>query len=98
MSLILMQKNGLNLKAGKENKMSNAKCKKLSKRELEVKKLLLIGLSRKQIATRLFISESTAKRHVTNIYHKEGVQSRFELLLKNIKSVLTVKNIFSKEV
>ena len=72
--------------------------KKLSKRELEVKKLLLIGLSRKQIATKLFISESTAKRHVTNIYRKEGVQSRFELLLKNIKSVLTVKNICSKEV
>lgn len=93
-----MQKNGLNLKAGKENKMSNVKCKKLSKQELEVKKLLLIGLSRKQIATKLFISESTAKRHVTNIYCKEGVQSRFELLLKNIKSVLTVKNIFSKEV
>ncbi len=38
--------------------------------------LLADGLSNRQISTELFISEATAKSHLTNIYTKLGVESR----------------------
>jgi len=48
----------------------------LSSRELEVLKLLAIGLSNKDIGVKLFISLGTVKWHVKNIYSKLGVASR----------------------
>ncbi|MFC8450758.1 response regulator [Kitasatospora sp. NPDC057223] len=48
----------------------------LSPREVEVLHLLADGLSNRQISTELFISEATAKSHLTNIYTKLGVESR----------------------
>ncbi|WP_371484599.1 LuxR C-terminal-related transcriptional regulator [Kitasatospora sp. NBC_00315] len=48
----------------------------LSRREVEVLHLLSDGLSNRQISTRLFISEATAKSHLTSIYAKLGVESR----------------------
>ncbi|MFC9326268.1 LuxR C-terminal-related transcriptional regulator [Kitasatospora sp. NPDC057015] len=48
----------------------------LSRREEEVLHLLADGLSNRQISARLFISEATAKSHLTNIYAKLGVESR----------------------
>src|SRR4051794_33050670 len=49
---------------------------KLSPREGEVLELLVDGLVISQIARRLFISESTAKTHVANIYEKRGAATR----------------------
>lgn len=37
---------------------------KLSERELEVFRIMVEGLSNKEIATRLFVSEATVKAHV----------------------------------
>jgi DNA-binding NarL/FixJ family response regulator len=48
----------------------------LSPRELEVLALLAEGLSNRQIADRLVISEKTAIRHVSNIFGKLGVGTR----------------------
>ncbi|MER5867702.1 response regulator transcription factor [Kitasatospora sp. NPDC002040] len=48
----------------------------LSRREVEVLQLLADGLSNRQISAQLFISEATAKSHLTNIYAKLGVESR----------------------
>ena len=48
----------------------------LSKRELEVLRLLADGLSNHQIAEILFISRSTTKNHIHNILEKLNVQSR----------------------
>ncbi|MFG2823560.1 LuxR C-terminal-related transcriptional regulator [Kitasatospora sp. NPDC048365] len=48
----------------------------LSRREVEVLQLLADGLSNRQISSQLFISEATAKSHLTNIYAKLGVESR----------------------
>jgi DNA-binding NarL/FixJ family response regulator len=48
----------------------------LSPREAEVLQLLADGLSNRQISARLFISEATAKSHLTNIYGKLGVDRR----------------------
>lgn len=54
----------------------------LSKREIEVMHRLLEGKSRKQIAEELFITESTVKKHTTNIYAKLEVSGRIELISK----------------
>lgn len=58
----------------------------LTAREKEVLEEVLSGKSNKDIATTLFISESTVKTHVRNIFSKYDVSSRAEListLLKN---------------
>jgi len=52
----------------------------LTVREQEVLELLLDGKSNRQIAEVLFISESTVKTHVRNIYSKYDVRSRAELI------------------
>lgn len=51
----------------------------LTKREIEVALLILKDLSNVEIATELFISETTVKRHITNIFKKVGIQARGEL-------------------
>jgi LuxR family maltose regulon positive regulatory protein len=48
----------------------------LSDRELEVLKLIAAGLSNREIAQRLFLSISTVKVHIYNLYGKLGVHSR----------------------
>jgi len=51
----------------------------LSARESDVVELLLLGLSHKEIAERLFISPDTVKKHTYNAYRKLGVQNRVQL-------------------
>ncbi|MEJ2871227.1 LuxR family transcriptional regulator [Actinomycetospora sp. OC33-EN08] len=48
----------------------------LSPREREVLALLADGLSNRDIGSRLFVSEKTAGRHVSNIFTKLGVHTR----------------------
>jgi DNA-binding NarL/FixJ family response regulator len=48
----------------------------LTRREREVHELLRQGLTNREIATLLFITEATAKLHVQHIYDKLGVRSR----------------------
>jgi ATP/maltotriose-dependent transcriptional regulator MalT len=48
----------------------------LTARELEVLRLLATGLTNREIAARLVISEHTVHRHVTNLYRRLGVSSR----------------------
>jgi len=48
----------------------------LSGRELEVLLQAARGMSNRQIATSLHLSEATVKRHLANIYPKIGVSSR----------------------
>lgn len=50
----------------------------LTPRELEILGLMVEGLSNNEIASRLFVSHSTVKFHVSNILSKLGVGSRTE--------------------
>ena len=54
----------------------------LSKQEKNIQGLIIAGLSNKEIANELFISLSTVKTHITNIYSKLQVSNRQELLRK----------------
>jgi DNA-binding NarL/FixJ family response regulator len=50
----------------------------LSARELEILLLAARGLSNEHIASSLYLSEGTVKRHLANVYIKMGVHSRGE--------------------
>lgn len=50
----------------------------LTKREAEILKEVYDGKSNQQIAEELFISESTVKAHVYNLFRKLGVKNRME--------------------
>lgn len=50
----------------------------LTARELEVLLLAARGLSNGRIASSLYLSEATVKRHLANVYEKMGVSSRTE--------------------
>ncbi|NBH61762.1 DNA-binding response regulator [Anaerotruncus sp. 80] len=50
----------------------------LTKREIEILEEIYSGKTNTQIAEALFISESTVKAHVYNLFRKLGVKSRVE--------------------
>jgi LuxR family maltose regulon positive regulatory protein len=52
----------------------------LSKRELEVLRLMVTGLSNPEIAEELVIAVSTVKSHVNHIYSKLGVKNRIQAI------------------
>jgi predicted ATPase/DNA-binding CsgD family transcriptional regulator len=51
----------------------------LSRRELEIARLIAEGLTNKEVAARLFISIRTVETHVTNMLNKLGLSSRTQL-------------------
>jgi two-component system nitrate/nitrite response regulator NarL len=53
----------------------------LSRREVEIVKMVAAGLRNKEIAAKLFIGEGTVKTHLHAIYKKLGVHGRVELTL-----------------
>lgn len=67
------------------------KIKLLTKREYEVLLLIAEGLSNRDIADRLFISEKTVKNHVSNIFKKIKVNDRMKAAIfafkTNIKKI-----------
>lgn len=54
----------------------------LSKREYEILQLITDGLSNQQIAGKLFISENTIKKHISNLFLKLDVERRTEAVKK----------------
>jgi len=52
----------------------------LTAREQDILRLVLQGASNKDIGKKLFISPSTVRNHVSNIYQKIGVNNRLELI------------------
>ena len=53
----------------------------LSRREQQVVTLVCEGLSNKEIARRLGVTEGTVKIHLNSIYAQLGVRSRIELMV-----------------
>ena len=57
----------------------------LSEREMEVLKVAAKGMSNRDIAHELFISERTVQAHMRSIFNKLGVGSRSEAILYGLK-------------
>ena len=51
----------------------------LTRRELEIARLIADGMTTREIASKLFISERTVETHVTNMLNKLGLDSRIQL-------------------
>ena len=57
----------------------------LTAREKEVLSLVAQGLTNKEIAEELFISEKTVKNHITNVFRKLEVNGRTEAVVQAMK-------------
>ncbi|MCR5251826.1 MAG: response regulator transcription factor [Lachnospiraceae bacterium] len=53
----------------------------MTAREREIASLLVEGLSNRQIADKLFISEGTVKNYISSIYDKTGIHDRVKLVV-----------------
>ena len=60
----------------------------LTARELEVLRLVARGMSNRDIAKELFISENTVKNHIRNILEKLQMKSRMEAAMYAVRSKL----------
>lgn len=60
----------------------------ISERELEVLKLTVTGLSAKEVAKRLGLSEKTVRNHTANIYEKLGIHDRSQALFYAVRKGL----------
>lgn len=80
----IMTKKLLSLHQGENKTEDNS----LTSREMEVLLKLVEGLSNKEIANRLFISDKTVKIHVSNIYRKLDVKSRSQAIIYAVQNNL----------
>lgn len=68
------------------------KLSELTKREVEVLKLIASGMFNKEIASTLCISERTVKNHVSNIFKKIEVSDRTQAAVFAIKIIWLILN------
>ena len=54
----------------------------MTEREKEICSLMVEGLTNRQIAERLYISEGTVKNYISNIYDKTGIHDRVKLIVE----------------
>ena len=71
-----------------EKDKDEGKIDSLTKRELEVLKLLAVGMYNKEVAEKLNISERTVKNHVSNMFKKLGVTDRTQAAVFAIRNNL----------
>ncbi len=63
-----------------ERKRASSGWESLTPAELDVVRLVTEGLGNKDIAARLFVSPRTVQAHLTHVYTKLGISSRFQLI------------------
>jgi len=68
--------------------LTSAPVEPLTEREVEVLRLIARGLSNQQIAAALFISERTARTHVSNILSKLDLENRTQAALYALREGL----------
>ena len=75
---------GIVSKLGLSNNEKNKDLKEyeLTERELDIVKLISKGLSNKEIASEIFLSEGTVKNHITSILSKMDLKHRTQIAVK----------------
>ena len=69
----------------------------LSERESEVLRLVALGMSNKEVAEELFLSQRTVKAHLTSVFNKLNVASRSEAIVKGLQwGLVTLENTENK--
>lgn len=88
----LMSQAGTGAKPSSETELEEAKkettspnlsnlAQDITQREKEICTLMVEGLTNKQIAQKLYISEGTVKNYISNIYDKTGIHDRVKLIV-----------------
>jgi ATP/maltotriose-dependent transcriptional regulator MalT len=78
----LAARHGIELSSTRQPPSAPDDC--LTRREREVLRLVAEGLSNKEVADELFISEVTVKLHLRHVYEKLGVRNRTEAALRAV--------------
>ena len=63
---------------GRQHRARSSTARRLTKRELEILRMLPTRLSQREIGRRLFVSYNTVHSHIRSIYRKLGVSSRVD--------------------
>ena len=66
---------------GEDSLRANSVYGELTDREKEIAELMVEGLSNRQIADKLYISEGTVKNYISSIYDKTGIHERVKLVV-----------------
>lgn len=80
----LAARHGIELKSPCESQPTTDE--RLTRREREVLRLVADGLTNREVAGRLFISEVTVKVHLRHVYEKLGVRNRMEAAIHAVYS------------
>jgi DNA-binding NarL/FixJ family response regulator len=78
---VLRERRGGSRRSGRDRRVGQREEFGLTPRQLVIVANIVAGLSNKEIARKLSISEDTVKHHLTNIFDKVGVSTRLELAL-----------------
>jgi DNA-binding NarL/FixJ family response regulator len=81
---VILNKILVGQRSGKDSSLNAIAAKNpdaLTPRELEVTRLIGVGLKNKEIAQRLSITEATVRHHLSSIYGKVGVDDRLNLAI-----------------
>ena len=73
------------VRAPKQRKVDPAVEKRMTKRESDVVRLAVEGLSNREIARELGLTEHTVKNYLFRIFDKLGVSNRVELVLSCLR-------------
>lgn len=79
------------LRGNSETQLQSSALDSLTSRELEVLKWLTKGISNKEIARKMDVTESTIKVHVQNVLRKLNLQSRVQAALFAVENQLEVE-------
>ena len=80
--------NELKLLLNKKRQLTGEKDSSLSKREVEILKLIAEGYTNKEIAQKLYLSEHTVRNHISNIFLKLNCNTRAKAVLEAFKKKL----------
>ncbi|MEP7090590.1 MAG: response regulator transcription factor [Nocardioidaceae bacterium] len=79
--------------AGAMRRRMNPTGPQLTQRESEVLSLLARGFSVSAIGRAIFVSDSTAKTHISKIYEKLGASNRADAIMKAVRSGLLADDL-----